>query len=186
MPLAIENHKGWRSAEQAAWIKAAGSEYVGVALDMVNNVALVETPMQTVETLAPYALFVSFKDIAAEFYDRGILLSEVPLGEGHYDLPAFVASIQKRNPRILFQLEMITRDPLQVPVFTDRYWRVYDGQSPVPARDLAMLVEWIRSHKPKQPLPRTANLTPEAALRLEDDFNQRSIDYARTHLPTLA
>ena len=29
MQLGIENHKGWRSAEQAAWLKRLGSEYVG-------------------------------------------------------------------------------------------------------------------------------------------------------------
>ena len=33
MPLAIENHKGWRSEELADWVKSVGSEYVGVCLD---------------------------------------------------------------------------------------------------------------------------------------------------------
>ena len=31
--LAIENHKGWRAVEQAAWMKRLASEYVGVHLD---------------------------------------------------------------------------------------------------------------------------------------------------------
>ena len=31
MKLAIENDKGWRAAEHAAWVKQVGSEYVGVA-----------------------------------------------------------------------------------------------------------------------------------------------------------
>jgi 3-oxoisoapionate decarboxylase len=186
MPLAIENHKGWRSQELVEWVKSTGSEYVGVCLDMVNNVSLIETPMQTIETLAPYTIFVSFKDIAADFYDEGILLSEVPLGEGHMDLPAFVAQMQKRNPKMLFQLEMLTRDPLKVPIFTEQYWKVYDDRSPAPSRDLAMLVNWIRQHPPKQPLPRTSGLTPVQQLALEDELNQRCIDYARAHLPSLA
>ena len=38
--LAIENHKGWRAAEQAAWLKRLGSEYVGVCFDFGNNLAL--------------------------------------------------------------------------------------------------------------------------------------------------
>ena len=33
MPLGIENHKGWRAAEQAAWIKSTGSEWIGVHFD---------------------------------------------------------------------------------------------------------------------------------------------------------
>ena len=44
MRLGIENHKGWRSAEQVAWLKRLGSEWVGVCLDFGNNVALCEEP----------------------------------------------------------------------------------------------------------------------------------------------
>ncbi len=183
MPLAIENHKGWRSDELAAWVESTGSEYIGVGLDMVNNVSLIETPMQTVETLAPYALFVSFRDIAVDFYEDGLLLSEVPLGEGHYDLAAVVAMLQKRKPDMLFQLEIITRDPLKVPIFTGDYWKIYDEKSPVPPRDLARLLDWTRKHPPKHPLPRVSGLTAKQRLALEDTYNQRSIDYARAHLP---
>ncbi len=183
MPLAIENHKAWRSAELADWVKATGSEYVGVCLDMTNNVSLIETPMQTITTLAPHTIFVSFKDIAVDFYDEGLLLSEVPFGDGHNDLPAIVAMLQKKDPDMLFQLEMITRDPLKVPIFTEQYWKVYDDESPVPPRDLAMLISWVRSHPPKKPLPRISGLTPAERLALEDDFNQRCIDYARANLP---
>ena len=186
MPLAIENHKGWRAQELAEWIKSTGSEYVGACLDMVNNVSLVETPQQTIEALAPHTLFVSFKDIGVDFYDQGILLSEVPLGEGVFDLPAFVAMMQKRKPGILFQLEMLTRDPLKVPMFTEQYWKVFDEKSPAPARDLAMLVDWVRKNPPRKPLPKTSGLTPEGVLALEDELNQRSIDWARANLPTLS
>ena len=186
MPLAIENHKGWRSQELVDWVKSTGSEYVGVCLDMVNNVSLIETPMQTIETLAPYTIFVSFKDIGVDFYDQGLLLSEVPLGDGDMDLPGFVAMMQKKNSKMLFQLEMLTRDPLKVPIFTGQYWKVYDDKSPVPPRDLAMLIGWVRQHPPKKPLPKTSGLTPAQVLVLEDELNQRSIDYARANLPTLA
>ncbi len=185
MPLAIENHKAWRSAELADWVKRVGSEYVGVALDLVNNVSLIETPQQTIDTLEPYTLFISFKDIAVDLYDQGILLSEVPFGDGHLDLAGLVARFQRKNPKILFQLEMLTRDPLKVPIFTEQYWKVYDDRSPVPSRDLAMLMSWIRQHPPKKPLPRTSGLSPEGVLALEDEYNQRSIDYARAYLTTL-
>jgi len=186
MPLAIENHKGWRSEELAQWVRSTGSEYVGVCLDLVNNVSLIETPQQTMDTLYPYTIFVSFKDIGVDFYEDGILLSEVGFGDGLFDLPAIVTRFQKKNPKMLFQLEMLTRDPLKVPIFTDQYWKVYDDKSPAPARDLAMLVQWIRNHPPKKPLPRTSGLNPVEVLALEDKLNQQCIDYARAHLPTLA
>ena len=183
IPLAIENHKGWRSDELAAWVRSTGSEYVGVCLDMVNNVSLIETPMQTIETLAPYTIFVSFKDVGVDFYQDGILLSEVAFGDGHLDLAAVVAMLQKKDPNMIFQLEMITRDPLEVPIFTEQYWQVYDDKSPVPPRDLAMLVQWVREHPPKKPLPRVTGLTAAQRLALEDELNQRCIDYARANLP---
>jgi sugar phosphate isomerase/epimerase len=185
MPLAIENHKGWRSAELAEWVKSTGSEYVGVCLDLVNNVSLIETPQQTIDTLAPYTIFVSFKDIGVDFYPDGILLSEVPFGEGHLDLAGIVERFQKKDPNMLFQLEMLTRDPLKVPIFTEQYWNIYDGKSPAPAKDLALLVGWIRDHPPKKPLPRTSGLSPAEVLALEDKLNRQCIDYARAHFPTL-
>ena len=185
MPLAIENHKGFRSEELASWMKSVGSEYVGVCLDLVNNVSLVETPQQTIDNLAPYTIFVSFKDIGVDFYDQGILLSEVPFGDGLFDLAGIVARFQKQNPRMLFQLEMLTRDPLKVPIFTEQYWKVYDEKSPASSRDLAMLVNWVRQHPPRRPLPKTSGLSPEGVLALEDECNQRCIDYARAYLTTL-
>lgn len=183
MPLAIENHKGWRSAELVDWVKSTGSEYVGICLDMVNNVSLIETPMQTIETLAPYTLFVSFKDIGVDFYDEGILLSEVAFGDGLLDLKHVVEMLQKTDPDMIFQLEMITRDPLEVPIFTEQYWKVFDEDSPVPPRDLAMLVDWVRKNPPRVPLPRVSGLTPEQRLALEDELNDRCIAYARENLP---
>ena len=53
MQLAVENHKGWRSAEQIAWIKRVGSEYVGVCFDVGNNLSLCEDPMELCEAFAP-------------------------------------------------------------------------------------------------------------------------------------
>ena len=186
MPLAIENHKGWRSEELAAWVRSTGSEYVGVCLDLVNNVSLIETPQQTMDILAPYTIFVSFKDVGVDFYNDGILLSEVAFGDGLLDLAGIVARFQKKDPKMLFQLEMLTRDPLKVPIFTEQYWKVYDEKSPASSRDLAMLVGWVRNHPPKVPLPMTSGLKPAEVLALEDKLNQRCIDYARANLPTLA
>jgi len=136
--------------------------------------------------LAPYTIYVSFKDIGVDFYSEGILLSEVGFGDGYLDLAGIVARFQKKDPKMLFQLEMLTRDPLKVPVFTEQYWKVYDEKSPVPPRDVAMLISWVRNSPPKRPLPKTSGLSPQGVLALEDQLNQQCIDYARAFLPTLA
>jgi sugar phosphate isomerase/epimerase len=181
--LAIENHKGWRAAEQAAWIKRVGSEYVGVCFDFGNNISLCETPEQTFELLAPLAIFCHIKDMGLESYPDGFLLSEVPFGEGVLNLKQMVQTLRRRDPEMLFCLEMITRDPLKVPVFTDKYWATFeDSYSPLPGRDLARVLELVHAHPPKNPLPRISGLTPAQQVKAEDDYNQACVDYARKNL----
>ena len=181
--LGLENHKGWRAAEQAAWMKRVSSEWVGVHYDFGNNLALCETPMQSLELLKPYTFACHIKDMAVEPYEDGFLLSEVPLGEGLLDIPAMVKSMQAKDANMPFSLEMITRDPLKIPIFTDRYWVTFDDTySPLPGRELAKMFDLVRKNKPKSPLPRTSGLSDEAQLKLEDSCMQRSIAYARQSL----
>jgi sugar phosphate isomerase/epimerase len=181
--LGIENHKGWRSAEQAAWLKRVGSEWVGVHLDFGNNIALCETPDETLENLAPLAVACHIKDMAVQEYEDGFLLSEVPLGEGILDLKHWVDTLRGRSPDIAFDLETITRDPLKIPVYTKKYWATFDDSySPLPGRDLANVLELVRKNPPKSPLPKTTGLTVAEQGKLEDVNNQKSIDYARANL----
>jgi 3-oxoisoapionate decarboxylase len=185
--LGIENHKGWRSAEQAAWLKRMGSEWVGVHFDFGNNVSLCEDPADTLRNLLPYTVACHIKDMAVEPYEDGFLLSEVPLGEGFLDVKGMAASLRNKDANMPFDLEMITRDPLKIPVFTDKYWVTFDDSfSPLPGRDLAHVLEIVRKNKPKSPLPRLTGMSPEAQLKLEDDNIQKSIDYARQYLDSLA
>ena len=183
MRLGIENHKGWRSAEQAAWLRRVASEWVGVHFDFGNNVSLCEDPAETLRNLLPYIVACHLKDMAVEAYEDGFLLSEVPLGEGFLDIPGMVAAVRAKDANIPFDLEMITRDPLKIPVFTNKYWVTFDDTfSPLPGRDLAHTLELVRKHKPRNPLPRTTGLSTEAFVKLEDDCVAKSIDYARQRL----
>jgi sugar phosphate isomerase/epimerase len=187
MRLGLENHKGWRSAEQAAWLKRVGSEWVGVHFDFGNNVSLCEEPAETLRNLLPYVFACHIKDMAVEPYEDGFLLSEVPLGEGFLDIKGMVATIRNKDANIPFDLEMITREPLKIPVFTDKYWVTFnDSYSPLPARDLAKVLAIVRKNKPKTALPQFAGLSPEAQLKLEDDNIAKSIEYARHNLDSLS
>jgi sugar phosphate isomerase/epimerase len=183
LSLFLENHKGWRSAEQAAWMKRIGSEWVGVLFDFGNNVSLCEDPMDTLKTLLPYIGACHIKDMAVEPYEEGFLLSEVPLGEGFLDLKGMVSLLQEKNPNTPFDLEMITRDPLKIPVFTQKYWATFDDAgSPLPGRDLARMIELVKKNPPKKPLPHTTGLALDAQLRLEEECVRRSIEWAKTNL----
>ncbi len=181
--LAIENHKGWRAAEQAAWMKRVSSEWVGVHFDFGNNISLCEDPAETLRLLLPYIFSCHIKDMAVEPYEDGFLLSEVPLGEGVLNLPYMVAAIKRRNAETPFDLEIITRDPLKIPVFTDKYWATFDDTvSPLPGRDLAHVLGIVMQKGSKTPLPHTTGMSADAQLKLEDDSIRKSIDYAVQHL----
>jgi sugar phosphate isomerase/epimerase len=178
--LAIENHKDWRAAEQAAWLKRLDSEWVGVCLDLSNNIALCEDPMDTVKMLAPYTIMCHIKDVGLDMYEDGFLLSEVVMGEGILDLKQIVQTLRNEDADMPFYLEMVTRDPTEIPVFTDKYWASFDNTySPLPGRDLARTLNLVRKNPPKKPLPRVTGLSQEAAVKFEDENNRKSIEYAR-------
>jgi sugar phosphate isomerase/epimerase len=175
MKLAVENHKDWRVDEMVALLKRLSSESVGVTLDTGNNIALLDDPMTTVEALAPYAYSVHIKDMAVEEYESGFLLSEVPFGDGFLDLKKIVQTIQRSQPRTRFTLEMITRDPLEIPVFTEKYWATFGK---LPGRDLAMMLVKVRDKKSSEPLPRISHLSPEQQLQVEEENVRKCVSYA--------
>ncbi len=179
MPLGIETHKDWTVDEQLDVLKRYSSEYLGVTLDTGNNMSLLDDQMEVVEKLALFTFNVHLKDMGVEEYDEGFLLSEVPLGEGMLDMKRIVDTIRKAKPKINFSLEMITRDPLQIPCLTAKYWATFPDR---PGIYLARALSMVRANKPRQPLPRITGLTPEGRAKLEADLIERSVVYARDHL----
>jgi hypothetical protein len=117
--------------------------------------------------------------MGVEEYAKGFLLSEVPLGTGVLDLPRVVRTLRAARPEIRFNLEMITRDPLEVPCLGDRYWATFPD---LPARHLARALAHVRAHPPKSPLPRITPLAPEDRLRAEDDNIRRCLAFAKEGL----
>jgi 3-oxoisoapionate decarboxylase len=174
--LAVENHKDWRAGELLAVLKSVDNDSVGVCLDTGNSIALLEDPMEVVETLAPRAFTTHFKDMGVEEYRDGFLLAEVPLGMGILDLPRVIRAVRNARPDIRLNLEMITRDPLKVPCLTEGYWATFHE---LPAPYLAHALSLVRDHRPSQPLPRISHLPPADQLRAEDDHISRCFAFAR-------
>lgn len=179
MPLALENHKDWTADELAAILKNKSSAYLGVCLDTGNNIALLDDPMAVVDTLAPFAFSTHIKDMGVQAYEDGFLLSEMPLGEGMLDMKRIVATIQKARPKTRMTLEMITRNPLKVPCFTDKYWVTFPERGGI---YLARTARLVRSQKSRQNLPTIDQLDRAAQLRLEEDNVKQSLHYAREQL----
>ena len=94
--MAIENHKDLRAEEQRERIEKIGSPFIGVCVDTGNNLALLETPQETVEILAPLAFSTHIKDMGVEEYADGFLLSEVPLRQTTDTANGAVPAVSRR------------------------------------------------------------------------------------------
>ncbi|MGQ9634074.1 MAG: sugar phosphate isomerase/epimerase family protein [Bryobacteraceae bacterium] len=184
LKLGIENHKDWRTPDFVDWMKKLSSEWVGVCWDIGNNIALCEDPMEMLPAIAPYCVNVHIKDMAVDEYEDGFLLSEVIFGDGFLDLKKIVQTLRSMHPEIPFGLEHITRDPLQVPVYTEKYWATFSNPSlsPIFGRDLAHTLAMVKKYKTKKPLPRVSHLSPAEQLKAEDENILACVKYARENL----
>ena len=175
----VENHKDFAGAELAEILRSIGSAHLGACVDFGNNLSFLEDPMATVEALAPFAVSTHLKDMAVRADDRGFQLSEVPLGTGLLPLARMVEMLRKARPDVDFCLEMITRDPLEVPYLEDGYWVTWERRDP--ARVDAFRSAVLARASPS-PLPRITGLTPEQMLAAEDANVRASVAYARKTL----
>jgi sugar phosphate isomerase/epimerase len=173
--LAVENHKDFRSDELVDLLKGLNSEFIGVCVDTGNSMALLESPAETIRMLAPLAFTVHLKDMGVEEAPDGFRLAEVPLGEGILDLKGIVTALRVGNPKVRFQLEMITRDPLSIPCLTEKYWATLGGVS---GRDLARTLALVRKSARKEALPRISTLSAADQLAREDDNVKASFAFA--------
>jgi sugar phosphate isomerase/epimerase len=170
MPFALENHKDWTVDEFVAIMKQYSSPYLGVCVDTGNNIALCDDAMEVVERLAPYAFSTHIKDMGVAEYADGFLLSEVVIGEGMLDLRKMVAAIHRAKPETRLTLEMITRDPLKVPVYTDKYWATFPDRNGI---YLARMLRTVRDKKSK--LPVVSTLSKEEQLKVENENVRRCL-----------
>ncbi|MEJ7604946.1 MAG: hypothetical protein WKF37_01440 [Bryobacteraceae bacterium] len=70
-------------------------------------------------------------------------------------------------------LEMMTRDPLKVPVYTDKYWVTFPDRSGI---YLARTLRLVREKKSK--LANVSQLSKEEQLKLEDENVRKCLGVA--------
>ncbi|HUT89913.1 MAG TPA: sugar phosphate isomerase/epimerase family protein [Thermoguttaceae bacterium] len=172
--LAVENHKDERVPERLALFERISSEHVGACVDVGNSFTLLEDPMEVVEAYAPWAFSVHLKDQAVGEYDDGFLFADVPLGEGFLDLAKMVETLRAASPQVRFSLEMITRDPLEVPCLTEKYWATL---ADVRGRDLARTLRVVRAHACER-LPQISGLPLDEQARREEENVKKCLAYA--------
>jgi 3-oxoisoapionate decarboxylase len=176
--LALENHKDWLAPEHLEILRKFSSEWIGALVDTGNSIALLENPYAVIEALAPFALSSHLKDMAALEYDEGFLLSEVPLGGGFLEIPRIVGVLRKANPNIRLNLEMITRDPLQVPCLATAYYATFEQGR---ASSLAATLAAVKAN-PCENVPRTTGKSAAERVRYEDENVRKCVAWAKANL----
>ena len=179
IPLGLENHKDWTIEEMVPLLRQYSSEYLGACIDWGNNLALCDDPVELVEALAPFAVNSHIKDMAIEEYGDGFRLAEVPLGQGFLPLARMLETIRRARPQVRFSLDMLTRDPLDIPCLTESYWATWTARHP---RYLARTLRLARAHRSSPPLTRVTPLDREARRALEQQNVRQSVDFARDTL----
>jgi sugar phosphate isomerase/epimerase len=177
--LAVENHKDHRVDERLDLLKRLSSEWIGICVDTGNSFALCEDPMDVVRAYAPFAFSVHLRDHVVQECQEGFLFGEVALGKGFLDVPAMVRTLREARPEVRFQMEVIARDPLRVPVLTPKYWASMAG---VPASQLSRTLRTVRAAAPREPLPLIGSLSLEQQVQCEQQIVEDSLAYARERL----
>lgn len=176
LKIAIENHKDHTAVELADLMRGLSSEWVGVLVDTGNNLALLEDPVETIESLAPFVMSVHLKDMALQPVEQGFLLSEVRLGTGMLDLAGLVARLTTANPSIALHLEMATRDPLVVPCLGDAYFATFPERK---ATHLDAAMARMKAHPPKGEVPVVSGKSLEVVLGEEEANNRHGLEWMR-------
>lgn len=177
--LAMENHKDRVIDEEVEVLKKYSSEYFGALVDFGNNISMCDDPVEVIRKLTPYAKATHVKNMAVAPYDQGFLLSEVLFEDGFLDIPALFAELKKANPKIRPMHELITRDPLKVPVLTDKYWATWPERSGL---YLERTLRMVRDNASRKPLPTVSNLDAAAQFQVEESNNRNCFAWARKAL----
>jgi sugar phosphate isomerase/epimerase len=179
IPLAMENHKDRVVDEEVDVLKKYSSANFGALVDFGNNISMCDDPVDVINKLAPYVKSCHMKNMGVQNYRDGFLLSEVVFEEGFLDIPAMWAVLKKANPKLQPMHELITRDPLKVPVLTDKYWVTWPDRS---GRFLADTIRLVNANESRKPLPVIGTLSVDDQLAAEEANNIRCFDWARKAL----
>ncbi len=184
----IEVHKDLQAWELRQVIEAAGKDLVGVYMDTGNPVFVLEHPMTTLETLAPYIESAHLRDSVVYEHPRGVAVQWVPLGEGCLDFKAITTRLAEVCPKVHVYNKPITgRPPAVIPYLEPGYWKSFPQAR---AGELAKFLDLARKGRPFEGHMVIEDLqgrqTPEqflAAVQFQQkDHVERGLEYAKKTL----
>jgi sugar phosphate isomerase/epimerase len=127
LTLAIENSSLclYSSNQLAEVFERIDDPLVGACVDVVNSTGLLETPLETVRVLSPYAVSLHLKDFSIKRRNvGGFTIFGVPLGKGMVDVKAVINAIEKsgRQPNVLLEQWMDKRDNEEETLKEEQRW----------------------------------------------------------------
>jgi sugar phosphate isomerase/epimerase len=125
LKVAIEVHKDLQAWEHKILIEEAGKDYVGTYLDTGNPVFVMEDPLLTLETLAPYTVSLHLRDSIVYEHPLGIAVQWVPLGEGTIDFKPIIATARRLlDPDVHAYIKPITGRTIAIlPIYDEEFWK---------------------------------------------------------------
>jgi sugar phosphate isomerase/epimerase len=183
--IAIENHKDMQAWQAKQLIEASGPDFTGANLDVGNPLYLMETPLTTLETLAPYTVTAHFRDTAVYEVPRGAAAQWTALGEGSIDMKELVGKFAQLCPRSSLHLEIITgRPPEVLPYLEPDFWQTFQN---MPAKDFARFVALAKRGHPfagRMVIEDYEGQPPAPEFKAALDYQQlhdleRSLEYAK-------
>jgi hypothetical protein len=186
--IAIEVHKDLLAWELRQLIEAAGKDMAGVYMDTGNPAFVLEHPMTTLETVAPYIVTLHLRDSAIYEHKRGVAVQWVPLGEGVVDFKEIISRASELCPNVYVYIKPITgRPPQVIPYLEPGFWKLFPEMR---ANDLARFLSLARKGQPYdrpvvnedlqgRPLPEHFRSAIQFQQR---DHLERSVKYAREAL----
>jgi sugar phosphate isomerase/epimerase len=188
LKLAFEVHKDLQSWEFKMFLDEIGTDFVGIYLDTGNPVFVLEHPLQTVETLGPYALTLHLRDSVVYEHPRGVAVHWVPLGEGVVDFHAIMAKAQEVCPNVYVYAKPITGRPAEVlPYLEPEFWGSYPrARSADLARFLSLAKKGVPYDEPVVNEDLLGRKLPDylipAIQHQQLDHMERSLRYAKDEL----
>jgi len=172
--IAVENHAGDLQAwELMTLIEAAGKDYVGANLDSGNASWTMESPLDSLRTLAPYALTTSLRDSMIWESENGAKVQWTAMGEGCVDLKAYFAEFARLCPAVPVHIETISGFAKEFRCLEAGFWKDWPKAK---AADLAAFLALARRGKAIPP-HRSANAKEEQEYQKGE--LERSIKYCK-------
>lgn len=123
--IALENHQDVTSAELLEICTALDSPCIGVTLDAINPLAVVEDPLAFARRVAPFIKNVHLKDYRVYNTSEGYRLARCAVGAGVLNVAEVCALLAREAPRAAVSIELGALQARHVRFLADDFWPGY-------------------------------------------------------------